>query len=323
MTLAVPTTRQYPGRGANGGQPVYAHQMSDGAYGRNYASLRPKTKPLVHTIGAGGITAFGAVSATQIDVISFPDNQILIEMYQNTAQTLLPRLVVGTETDGLEIGLDLVDNETVEYVVGGNHNANPYAYTVGTSAPAAFRCTMRLADGSGTDNFGIGWRKVQAYAAAVAPIFLAATDPTYTDFVFLGVAAAGVDQPIIRTCTDLNDSAVPVLGSTGITWADGKVHTLEVRIYGRRVVYFINGKRMGDRVSKDGLGAALTAQDGLTPPVFNFDTGDILVPFIFNRFATTTPGLIHIVPNGVLPGIEVGPLSEMGLDNANLQMLSL
>jgi len=323
MTIVVPSTRQHPARGANGGRPVYAHQMSDGAFGRNYASLRPKTKPLVHTIGAGGITAFGAVSATQIDVLTFPDNDIVIEFYQNTAQTLLPRLVVGSETDGLEIGLDAVDNETVEYVVGGNHNANPYAYTVGTSKPYSFRATMRVADVSGSDAFGIGWRKVQAYAAATAPLFIAAGDPTYTDLAFLGIAAAAAAPATIRTLTDLNDSGVPVVTSTGFTWADTKVHTLEVRLYGRRVYYFINGQRLGDRVAKDGLGAALTAQDTLTPPAFSFDTGDILVPFIFNRYATTTPGLIHVVPNGVFPGIEVGPLSEMGLDNANLQQLSL
>lgn len=321
MTMPVSTDGGFsPTRGINGSNKVFADRMSDGAWARNYMSLRPKTSPLTLTISAGGVPALPTASATQVDQIRFGTAHCAIEMYQNTAQTLLPRLVATNEVAGLEIGLDLVDNETVEYVVGGNNLANPYAYTVGTSKPYTFRATITLTDGSGTDNLGIGWRKVQAYAAATAPIFLAATDPAYTDFAFLGIAAAAVDAPALRSVTDLNDSGVPVVTSTGFTWADTKTHCLEIRLYGTHPTYYINGVRCGSGpVTVDGLGAALTSQTPLAQPAFTFDTGDVLVPFIFNRYATTTPNTIFISALGTYPGIEVGPLSEIGLDPNNLQ----
>lgn len=321
MTMPVSTDGGFdPRKGTQGGQKTYANQVSSAVNRINYASLRPKTKPRVLTIGSGGVPALPTASATQIDVCTFPDNLIELELYQNTAQTLLPRLVVGSESNGLEIGLDLVDNETVEYVVGGNHLANPYAYTVGTSKPAFFRCTIKLADGSGTDNLGIGWRKVQAYAAATDPIFLAATDPIYTDFCFLGIAAAAADNPTLRTVTDVANSGVPVVTSTGFTWADGKTHCLEIRLSGTHAFYYINGVKLGSGpITVDGLGAALTSQTPLAQPSVTFTAADVFVPFIFNRFATTSPAVIYIVPNGTYPGIEVGPLSEIGLDNNNLE----
>lgn len=321
MTMPVSTDGGFtPSRGVNGGNKVYADRLSDGAIRRNYASLRPKTKPRVLTIASGGVPALPTASATQIDLLEFPNNLIEIEMYQNTAQTLMPRLVVGSETAGLEIGLDAVDNETVEYVVGGNHLANPYAYTVGTSKPYFFRATITLTDGSGTDNLGIGWRKVQAYAAATDPIFLAATDPIYTDFCFLGIAAAAADNPTLRTVTDVGNTGVPVVTSTGFTWADGKTHCLEIRLYGTHAYYYINGVKLGGGpITVDGLGAALTSQTPLAQPAVTFTAADVFVPFIFNRFATTSPAAIYISALGTYPGIEVGPLSEIGLDPNNLQ----
>jgi hypothetical protein len=321
MTMRVPTTRaQAPRLGANGGRPVYARQLSDAARGLGYVNYRPKAVPVTLAITAGGVAALPTAAAAQVDQVFPPDmNGAFIEMYQLTAQTLLPRLVAGTETKGLEIGLDQVNNETTEFVPGGNNNANPFAYTVGTSPKASFRATLEFEDASGCDQLVIGWRKVQAYQATAA--FIAATDPIYTDFAAMGFAGTAANPNPLRIITDLNDSGTPVVTTPGFTIADGLIHTLEVQLHGRKVQYWLNGNKLGNTISRDGVGNLITSQTPATPPAFSFDVGDILVPFIFVRQdADISP--IYISPNGILPGIECGPLSEMSADDAGLQQLA-
>jgi hypothetical protein len=93
----------------------------------------------------------------------------------------------------------------------------------------------------------------------------------------------------------------------GFTWADTLVHQLEVRVIARKAIYLINGVVGGGRVSRDGTGAAITAQTLNTQAAFSFDVGDVLVPFIFVRQdANVTPVYLR--------ELEVGHLVDRGLD---------
>lgn len=318
MALPVSSSaRPVPNNGVNGGRPVYANQMSDGARGLNVFNAKAfRTAPLTLNTSAGGVPALPTAGAAQVNQVYTPFG--MIEMYQQTAQTLLPRLVAASESKGLEVALDQVNNETVEYVPGGNYIGSPYAYTVGTSAPATFRVSLEIEDADGMDQMVIGWRKVQAYQAAAG--FITAVDPLYTDFAAIGFAGAVANPNPLRVITDLNDTGTPVITALGFTWADGLIHTLEVRVTGRRALYFINGKRLGDTISKDGLGNTITSQSPITPPAFSFDVGDVLVPFAFFRQdAALSPA--YLSSTALLGAVYAGPLSELGLDPSNLQGL--
>jgi hypothetical protein len=87
-----------------------------------------------------------------------------IDVYQTTAQTLAPTFTAGK---GLEISLDQVDNESVEYVFGGNDALNPFRYVAGDVTDedngrdgVIFEATFEITDASGLDQFLIGWRSV-------------------------------------------------------------------------------------------------------------------------------------------------------------------
>src|SRR5687768_6744474 len=88
-----------------------------------------------------GVPALPTAAADGLNSIVFPNAYGFrsIEMHQVTAQTLMPLLHA---TKGLEIGLDKVDNESVEYVPGGNSAANPLGFTAGTDPGCFFEATF-------------------------------------------------------------------------------------------------------------------------------------------------------------------------------------
>lgn len=239
-----------------------------------------------------------------------------IEIYATTAQAIRP-LVHASK--GLEIAGDQVNNESVEYVPGGNRASNPLGYqapnpsagVVGNGA-AFIKATLEIEDADGSDQLVIGYRKLQNYVVPTG--FLAATDPLYTDFAAIGFAGAVTNPNQVRTITDLNDQgAVPTVHATNFTIADGGIHTFEVRIIGRRVLYYLNGQLVGGRIAIDGLGAAITAQNTFTPPAYTVDAGDFMVPFIFVRQDAALT-LVYI------RRLEVGLLVNAGLDNNNREI---
>lgn len=291
---------------------VYSEDFTLGASGPIYYTQTSAATALV-TSGAPSF-AQGATIMMQTPVGAIWD------VFGTTAQTLLPTLTAGT---GLEIGLDQVNNEAVEYVPFQNSAYNPFAYTVGTTQPMLFRAAFKFADVSGSDQFLLGWRKQEAFGVPTS--FLTTGDGTYTDFFGVGFAATAANPNIVYTAWDVENTGSTTTKSTLFGWADGETHVLEVRLYGAKVKVLINGCPLdGTPIKIDGIGASMTAEStsGQGPAGFNaqdqdadtikgFNTGDVLIPFIFSRFDATSPGAIH------LRAVQLGPLSEFGLDPNN------
>jgi hypothetical protein len=298
-----------PAGGAIPHERVYAHQLSEGVRKGKYCIIeRISTHPLIleHGTQTTPVVVPTLPTAAQdgLSTIYFREGlgEAVLEMFQTTAQTLVPS---RHATKGILIGCDVVNNESVEFVPGGNHAANPLGCLAGTDPGVFIRATFEFADTSGTDQFVVGFRKQAAYAVPTS--FLTTGDALYTDYFGIGFSGTAASN-LVKTASDLNDAGSAVVTSTGFAWADGLIHTLEVRVKGRRVTCAINGVVLGSSVKKDGLGAAITAQSTLTTPVFSFDAGDFLIPFIFHRYDATTPGAVY------LRKLVVGQLLEDGLD---------
>jgi hypothetical protein len=229
------------------------------------------------------------------------------QTYCNTAQTKNPW--IGVAGSGINISGDAVDNETLEFVPGGNSAYSRLAFTVGTDNDFFFRAKFKFTDASGSDQFGIGFRKQEAFTAATS--FLTGADALYTDFALFGFAATKANPNPLNVSTDLNNSGVNVVTPVNFTVADGLVHKLEVRVIGAKIQLFINGIRVGNPVAKDGDGAAITSQSTTSAPSFTFDTGDTLIPFIFLRHDT------DVLESQFLQEVEIGQLVDVGLDPNN------
>lgn len=310
-----------------GNQPHYlinAKDLSDDIkLGRYMLIDKLAALPVILSYGALGagstVPALPTASATQVDAIYLPGSigNDYLELYQTTQQTLMPS---RHASKGLLMGGDVVDNESVEFVPGGNHVSNPLGYSAPTAGQApptdvarVIRATFEFADVSGSDQFFVGFRKQEAYAVPTS--LLTTGDPIYTDLI--GVGFSGAANPNdVKVISDINNGGSALVTDTGFDWADGGIHTLEVRLIGRKAVILINGVRLGDTVRKDGLGAAITAQPTIAPPPFTVDAGDFMIPMIFHRYDATTPGAVY------LRRLEVGTARAMGLDPNALEVSS-
>lgn len=231
-----------------------------------------------------------------------------IELHQTTAQTLFPTLHA---TKGLEIALDQVDNETVEYVPGGNSAANPLGYLAGTDPGVFFRATLELTTNNGIDQLMLGWRKRENYLTPGGTFNFNGQAPGYTDFAGIGFAAAVTNPNVIRTSTTVG-AANSIATSTGFTVVSGSIVTLEVRLKGRQASYFVNGARLGNRVSKDGIGTAITAQTLIGSPAYTVTSGLFMIPWLLIRQDAGTSTVF-------LRSLACGSLAEDGLDNSARQ----
>lgn len=244
---------------------------------------------------ASSVDALPTALQGQTDNLIFGGpNGFYAELYQSTAQTLLPSM----ESDGLLISGDLVDNESQEIVPGGNSALSPFARTINTDSTGMFiEAVLEVADVSGTDQTFVGFRKQEAFAVPSSLL----VDPTYTDIA--GFVLVNGD---VKTTTDLNNGGTATVTDTLFNIADADVVKLKVRIdKGGVVSYFINGVALGGTVTKDGAGTAITAQATAPKATFTFDSGDVVIPMIFVRHDTTTPGKIH------LKSLELGRLNTV------------
>lgn len=233
-----------------------------------------------------------------------------IDVYQSTAQTLAPTFTAGK---GLEIALDQVDNECVEYVFGGNDALNPLRYVYGDVTDedngrdgACFEATFEITDASGFDQFLLGWRVRSSFAVPTS--FLSTGDAGYTDFFGIGFAGTAANPNPVRMAWDTDNAGSTVVDAASFTWADGKIHKLGCVILGGRPYFFINDRPVGSSINRDAVGGSITAQATTAPtstqPVL--DSGDVMVPFIFVRQDAASPSAIY------LRSYQIGRLHQLG-----------
>lgn len=250
---------------------------------------------------ASSIMALPTASQGQTDYIITPRGNYM-EYFQTTAQTLQP---VGN-AKGLVLDGDQVDDESAEYVPGGLSDSSPFAFLTGTDDDFAIRATLEITDASGSDQLLIGFRKNEAFQVPTS--FLTTGDGIYTDFVGIGFCATKADPNPVGVAYDQNNGGSTTVQAVSFTWADTKIHKLEIRIIGRKARYFINGVELGGSISKDALGVAITAQATRGGPAVTLDSGDYMVPFIFVRQDADLLNAVY------LRELEIGFLKDMEAD---------
>lgn len=202
--------------------------------------------------------AGGASTGTAGDenVMIFPDSGF--EYHILGTQTITAPSVVAT---GLDIGMDQTDNDGVEVTQGILSNSK-HAYTVGTSGDFYLRVKFSIADVSGTDDCAVGFRKAEAYQAAI---------DNYDESAVLNVISGNITIETI-----LNNGTTSATDTTD-NWADGETHTLEVKVKNSGAVYY----------EIDGVAPTTTA-------AFTFDSGEVLVPYFYFLHASDVAGAVVI-----------------------------
>lgn len=169
------------------------------------------------------------------------------EWHVKGTQTILTPVKTAT---GLDIAMDQTNNDGLEVSNGILYRADsPVAFKVGTDPGFYFKCKFKLADVSGTDDCAIGFRKAEAYQAAI---------DDYDE-----MAALNVISGTVKIETILNNAATTTMSTTQ-SWADGETHTLAVFVSGAGLVTY----------QIDNAPPTVTA-------AFTFDSGEQVVPFFY------------------------------------------
>ncbi len=193
----------------------------------------------------------------------------------NTGANIFEMAIKGTQTllvpkfsaTGLNITQDQTDNDGGEITQGITARSKA-AFTIGTDAAFYFSVQFRIADASGIDDLLVGFRKTQGYQATSVA--------TYTDFAGLGFNTAA-DPAAIKVRTQLNNAGAQNVDTTQ-TWADTTTHTFTTLVSAAGVTTF----------KLDGAAPTATA-------AFTFDSTDVVVPFFYYLFATTSPGAVEVL----------------------------
>lgn len=229
-----------------------------------------------NTFKSGGMytaaVGYGPPTATSASVgLGFAPNDVggdLPITWMNIGDQVI--LAPVFTTTGLTISGDLTDTDGISYAFGtaaDNVAYGKHVYTVGSnqgSANVAFcRATLTAADVSGITTLVFGFRKVQAFQAALTG---------YTDVACAGLVTT--DGNIVTRTRDDNGTAV--VTDTGLDWADTASKTIEVDLYPDRSLRIV-------------VGSTIVLQN-----TFSFDASDSVLPFIHLIHATTTPGAIKL-----------------------------
>lgn len=203
-----------------------------------------------------GTAASGA--DTEINVAAMGG---LVFEYNNigTQTILVPNITAA----GLDIARDLNSGDGTE-INQGIVASSPAAFTVGTDGPFSFSVKLTLADVTGCAEMAVGFRNDGAYAAAI---------DNYTD-----MAAFNIQLGVVNIETILNSGTTTTTDTTLTDWADAATHILKVNVSMAGVVTY--------------------EYDGAEPTVvaaFTFDDGDVVIPFVHQVHAATSPGAVTLV----------------------------
>ena len=182
------------------------------------------------------------------NVLMFNNGETLYHHVLGTQTLVTPNIVAA----GLDISQDLTQDDGME-LCGAPSTGTGIQFTVGTDAAFYFSCAITCTDVSGTDDFAIGFRKVEAFQAAL---------DNYDEMAAFNLNGSGTTTKVIQLETILN-GATTVTTATGDTWADTASKTLKVMVSAAGVVTF----------TIDGSAPTTTA-------AFTFDDAEVVTPFV-------------------------------------------
>lgn len=203
---------------------------------------------------ATGFTWGGAATGTSGDenVMMFPEATFIYNIL-GTQTELGPQMRAG----GFDISMDDTDNEGLEMcggdpIVGGAKDN----FVVGTAF--YMKATVYFTTIAGTDDFWVGFRKVEAFKTDVANAI-----DTYDTYAAIGLNANAGD---FYTQTELNGGVHTATDVTdgGGDWGNGEAHTLEIYVAANGLVtYKIDGDEPTGVV------------------VFDWSDADTVTPFLY------------------------------------------
>jgi hypothetical protein len=206
----------------------------------------------VAVILPSGLVASGATAA--LHHIYTPSGNIFAWCPLGAGQTLLPAIVAA----GLDIACDQTTTEGSE-IFTNFLLASGRPFIAQTDAAFYMQATILIGDVSGLTSLGIGFRRAQVNASALA---------TYLDYAVLGCNTSAASMAL-KQITGLADT--DTITDTTQTLADATAYTVRVNVSGTGVVTFLH-----DAASSGGALLAPTAV-----AAFTFAAGTPLLPFIF------------------------------------------
>lgn len=207
--------------------------------------------PVTSAVGGGAAT--GAAGDSNVLFTAFGQYEWNVI---GTQTILAPKL----DAFGLNLVQDNTAGDGIE-LTAGKTALSPMAFTINQDAAFFLQAVFKVEDVSGTNPLIIGFRKVQAFDATLA---------NYTDFATIGIV--GTANPnTIKTQTQLNTGGV-VTTDTTQTVADGSTTQLKIKVSATGVVTY-----------------ELNYATPTVVAAFQFDSGDIVIPFIrFTEAADVT-----------------------------------
>lgn len=166
------------------------------------------------------------------------------------------------EASGLDVEGDGTDDHGMEYCTG-ILSSNKCAFTVGTDAAFYAKLTFRINDVSDFDDCAFGFRKAEAYQAAI---------DDYDEMAALNVISGNINIETI-----LNGGATTTTDTTD-DWADDATHELAVYVSAAGVVTY----------KIDGVPPSTTA-------AFTFDDAEVVVPFFYFLHAAGAATGLHLI----------------------------
>ena len=183
----------------------------------------------------------------------------------------IPATDTGTTAAGLNMQMDQDTAADLgwELTIGGPLG-DGRAFTIGKHA-GYIDISVFSAEWTSYDAVSIGFRKVEPYQTGHAPIIAAGTgDPVYTDFATFGLQ----ESDLIQMASDLNNGGTGTYTNSTETPTNSQNQRFRVTLSSAGVVSYL--------MEQNGVANAGTmAAPGTVPSAFTFDSGDVVIPYVF------------------------------------------
>ena len=190
----------------------------------------------------------------------------------------VPAVDTASTAAGLNVQLDKEAAADTGFELNfGSPLGGGTAFTVGTHS-GYIDISVFCAEYTGYDAVSIGFRKVQPVDDGHAPVIAAGTgNPLYTDFVTFGLQ----ESDLIQIATRINDTGTTsIYKNTTMTPTNSENQRFRVNMSATGVVTYT--------IEQNGIANAGTmATPAGSPNAFTFDTGDVVIPYMFTHTKDT------------------------------------